>query len=139
MSYKGRNDLWFIAAFALATAALLFVGNYWVGGPLLLVFALCVLPQTYVLAADGVHIRAGLVRRFIPYNVITFVGPCGGGRNLALTLDGVCLRYGLNSEIRIAPADAEGFMTDVANRSPHLVKRGHDLVLALCERSLLRT
>ena len=74
-TYKGRNDLWFIASFALATAALLFTGNYWIGGPLLLVFTLCVLPQTYQVASDGVHIRAGLVRRYIPYNVITFVGP----------------------------------------------------------------
>ncbi len=131
MTYKGRNDLWFIAAFALATAALLFTGNYWVGAPLFLVFALCVIPQTYLLEADGVYIRAGLVRRYIPYGVITFVGPCGGGRNLALTLDGVCLRYGLNSEIRIAPADAPAFIADVAARSPHLVKRGADLVLTL--------
>jgi hypothetical protein len=131
MTYKGRNDLWFIATFALATAALLFTGNYWVGAPLLLVFVLCSLPQSYLVAADGVHIRAGVVRRFIPYNVITFVGPCGGGRNLALTIDGVCLRYGLSSEIRIAPADAAGFISGVASRSPHLVKRGHDLVLAL--------
>jgi hypothetical protein len=131
MTYKGRNDLWFLAAFALATAALLFTGKYWIGGPLLLVFTLCALPQTYLLAADGVYIRAGLVRRFIPYNVITFVGPCGGGRNLAMTLDGVCVRYGLNSEVRIAPADAAGFIADVAHRSPHLEKRGHDLVLTL--------
>jgi Bacterial PH domain len=130
-TYKGRNDLWFIASFALATAALLFTGNYWIGGPLLLVFTLCVLPQTYQVASDGVHIRAGLVRRFIPYSVITFVGPCGGGQNLALTLDGVCLRYGLNSEIRIAPADAPGFIADVASRTPHLVKRGTNLVLTL--------
>lgn len=130
MTYKGRNDRWLIAVFALSTAASLFAGNYWIGGPLLLVFALCLLPQTYELAADGVDIRAGLVRRFIPYNVITFVGPCGGGRNLALTTDGVCLRYGLKSEVRIAPADAAGFMAAVASRSPHLVKRGHDLALA---------
>jgi hypothetical protein len=131
MTYKGRNDLWFIAAFALATAALLWTGNYWVGGPLLVVFALCMLPQRYEVASGGVHIRAGLVRRFIPYNVITFVGPCGGGRNLALTLDGVCLRYGLNSEIRIAPAQADAFIADVANRSPHLTKRGQSLVLSM--------
>ena len=120
----------FIASFALATAALLFTGNYCVGGPLLLVFTLCVLPQTYEVASDGVHIRAGLVRRYIPYNVITYVGPCGGGQNLALTLDGVCLRYGLNSEIRIAPADAPGFIAD-ASRTPHLVKRGTNLVLTV--------
>ena len=129
MTYKGRNDLWFAAVFALATAALLFAGKYWIGGPLLLIFALCVMPQSYDVAGDGVYIRAGLVRRFIPYEVITFVGPCGGGCNLALTLDGVCLRYGLNSEIRIAPAEAAAFIADVAKRSPHLVRRGQALAL----------
>ncbi len=131
MTYKGRIDLWFAAVFALAAAALLYNGLYWIGAPLLLVFALCSWPQTYEVAADGVHIRAGLVRRFVPYGVITFVGPCGGARNLALTVSGVCLRYGLNSEICIAPADAPAFIADVASRSPHLVKRGPDLVLSL--------
>jgi hypothetical protein len=130
-TYKGRNDLWFTMGFALATAALLFAGKYWIGAPLLLVFALCSLPQSYDLAAEGVQIRAGLVRRYIPYDVITFVGPCGGGQNLALTLDGVSLRYGLNSEIRISPADAAGFIAAVENRSPHLCRRGRNLVLTM--------
>lgn len=129
MIYKGRNDRWFVAVFALATAALLFAGKYWIGGPMLPIFALCVWPQRFETVGDGVRIRAGLVHRFIPFEVITFVGPCAGGRNLALTLDGVCIRYGLNSEVRIAPADADAFVADVAKRSPHLVKRGHDLVL----------
>jgi hypothetical protein len=131
MTYKGRNDLWLIAIFAIGTATLFLAGKYWIGGPLLLLLTLCALPQTYLLAADGVYIHAGLVRRFIPYNVITFVGPCGGATSLALTLDGVRLRYGLNSEIRIAPSDAGAFIEDVANRSPHLTKKGQDLVLSL--------
>ena len=131
MTYKGRNDLWMVAAFVIPMAALFWAGNYWMGVPFALVFMLWLLPQRYSVAADGVYVRAGLVQRFIPYNVITFVGPCSGGSNLALAMDGVCLRYGLNSEIRIAPENAGAFISDVANRSPHLVKRGHDLVLAL--------
>lgn len=130
MTYKGRNDLMVVCAFALATLALLVSGSYWMGAPLAVIFALCLLPQTYLVAADGVYINAGLVRRFIPYNVITFVGPCSGGRNLALAVSGVCLRYGLNSEIRIAPENAAGFIQDVAGRSPQLVRRGEALVLA---------
>jgi hypothetical protein len=129
MTYKGRNDMLVVAAFALTTVAFLVAGTYWMGAPLAIIFALCVLPQTYQLAPDGVYVNAGLVRRFIPYSVITFVGPCSGGRNLALALDGVCLKYGLNSEIRIAPDNALGFIQDVASRSPHLIKRGRDLVL----------
>jgi hypothetical protein len=109
----------------------LYAGNYWIGAPLLLVLVLCMLPQSYTAAADGLYIRAGLVQRFIPYGVITFVGPCSGGRNLALALDGVRLRYGLNSEVRIAPRDAVGFMAEVAGRTPHLVQQGHDWVLEL--------
>ena len=120
-----------VGAFALTTVALIVAGTYWMGAPLAIIFALCIMPHTYQLAPDGVYVNAGLVRRFIPYSVITFVGPCTGGRNLALTLDGVCLKYGLNSELRIAPANAPAFIQDVARRSPHLVKRGHDLVLSL--------
>jgi hypothetical protein len=90
---------------------------------------LCTWPQRFETVGEGVRIRAGLVHRFIPFEVITFVGPCAGGSNLALTLNGVCIRYGLNSEIRIAPADASAFIDDLGRRSPHLVKRGHNLVL----------
>jgi hypothetical protein len=129
MVYKGRYDLWFVAVFALATAALLFAGKYYIGGPMLPVFALCLWPQRFETAGDGLRIRAGLVHQYIPFEVITFVGPCTGGRNLAMTMDGVCIRYGLNSEVRIAPTDADAFIKDVASRSPHLVKRGQDLVL----------
>lgn len=120
-----------VAAFVIPVAALFWAGNYWMAVPFAIAFTLWLLPQRYSVAADGVYVRAGLVQRFIPYNVITFVGPCSGGCNLALAMDGVCLRYGLNSEIRIAPANAGAFISDVANRSPHLVKRGHDLVLSL--------
>lgn len=131
MIHKGRNDLWIVAAFVVPMAALFWQGNYWMGVPLAIVFVLCLLPHRYQVEADGVYVTAGLVQRYIPYNVITFVGPCSGGCNLALALDGVCLRYGLNSEVRIAPSDAARFISDVGSRSPHLVKRGHDLVLAL--------
>lgn len=131
MIYKGRNNVLVVGAFALTTLALNVAGTYWMGAPLAVIFVLCMLPQTYLLATDGVYVNAGLVRRYIPYNVITFVGPCSGGRNLALALDGVCLRYGLNSEIRISPANRPAFIQDVATRSPHLVKRGQDLVLSL--------
>ena len=131
MTYKGRNDRLVVGAFALTTIAFVVSGSYWMAAPLAIIFVLCMLPQTYQLAPDGVYVNAGLVRRFIPYAVITFVGPCSGGRNLALALDGVCLKYGLNSEIRIAPTNAPGFIQDVASRSPHLVKRGHDLVLTV--------
>jgi hypothetical protein len=130
MVYKGRNDLWFVAVFAVATATLLAAGQYWIGGPMLPIFALWLMPQRFETSGDGVRIRAGLVHRYIPFDVITFVGPCAGGRNLALTVDGVCIKYGLNSEVRIAPADAGAFIADVARRSPHLVRRGHDLVLS---------
>lgn len=131
MTYRGHNDLWMVAAFAVSMGALFWTGNYWMAAPFAVVFVLWLLPQSYCVAADGVYVSAGLVRRFIPYNVITFVGPCSGGGNLALAMDGVCLKYGLNSEIRIAPEDADAFISDVANRAPHLVKRGQDLVLAL--------
>ncbi len=120
-----------VAAVVIPVAALFWAGNYWMAVPFALAFALWLLPQSYYVAADGVYVRAGLVQRFVPYNVITFVGPCSGGCNLALAMDGVCVRYGLNSEIRIAPEQADAFISAVGTRSPHLVKRGHDLVLAL--------
>jgi hypothetical protein len=131
MAHKGRNDLWLTAVFAVTIAAVLAAGNYWIGGPMLLIFALCVYPQTYETTPEGLRIRAGLVRRWIPYDAITFVGPCGGGRNLALALDGVSIQYGPHSEVRIAPADAAAFVADVARRAPHLVRRGHNLVTVL--------
>lgn len=42
---------------------------------------------------------------------------------------GVRIRFGLASEMVIAPVDAAGFLADVERRTPHLARRGETLVL----------
>ena len=122
MTHYGKSDWWLILAVAAGVAVTLTAGLYWVGGPALLVLMLCLYPQTYRTAAGGLIIQTGLIRRFIPYDAITMVAPCTGV-STALAVDGVSIRYGARSEVRIAPADAAGFIADVAAHAPHLNRR----------------
>ena len=131
MTYVSRNDWWLVAVFALGVAASLGAGLYWIGGPMLVLFVLCVYPQKYEVTERGLFIRATLFRRLIPYGAITQAEPCTGGRGLALALDGVSIRYGLCHELRISPADPDAFLADLAAHAPHLMRRGHGLVLAI--------
>lgn len=126
MTHQGKNDWWMILAVAAGIAASLSAGLYWVGGPALVVLMLCIYPQTYRMGADAVEIRAGLVKRSIPYEEISFVGPCSGGVSLALALDGVSIQYDSGLEVRISPADPMAFMADLAKHTPHLSRRGQD-------------
>jgi hypothetical protein len=131
MTHQNRNDWWLVAAFALGVSASLGAGLYWIGGPCLLLFVLCVYPQKYETTERGLFIRATLFRRFIPYSVITQAEPCTGGRSMALAFSGVSIRYGLKNELRISPADRDAFLADLAAHAPHLKRRGHSLVLAI--------
>jgi hypothetical protein len=131
MVHKSRNDWWLVAAFLLGVSASLGAGLYWIGGPALILFVLCVYPHRYETGERGLLIRASLFRRTIPYAAITQAEPCTGGRSLALALDGIAIRYGLGSELRISPADPDAFLADLAARAPHLKREGHGLVLAL--------
>jgi hypothetical protein len=75
-------------------------------------------------------IRSGLTRRLVPYQSITFIGPSSAaGSSVALSLDRVKVEWRPNSDVLIAPADPDAFFTDMAARTPHLAKRGQDLVL----------
>src|SRR5579872_3565176 len=124
MIHPNRNDWWLVAAFALAIAASLGVGLYWIGVPSLMLFVLCIYPQKYETTDHGLFIRAPLFRRLIPYGAITKAEPCTGGRSLALALDAVSIRYGLKNELRISPADRDAFLADLAAHAPHLKRRG---------------
>jgi len=130
MVYRNRNDWWLVAAFFLGVAASLATAQFWIGVPMLVLFVLCVYPQKYEIADCGLRVRATLFHLEIPYGVITQAEPCTG-KSLALALEGVAIRYGLGSELRISPADPGAFLADLASHAPHLKREGHGLVLAL--------
>lgn len=94
--------------------------NYWVGGPVLLVLLLCAYPRSYETGPAALVVHEVLARRQIPYRVMTFAGAEQGR---------VRIRYGLASEIVIAPVDPQAFLADVAEHTPHMVRRGGELVL----------
>ncbi len=131
MNHKAKLDVWTVAAILFAFAVLLLGGNRWVVGPVLLVLLICAYPQSYVTTPGGLLVRAGLSRRLIPYETITFVGP-GSDRhgNFGLLADRIVIHYGLASELMIAPADRGAFLADISARTPHLIKRGQRLVAA---------
>jgi hypothetical protein len=121
MTYDCKFDWLLAAAAALVTATLLLGGNYWIAAPVLLILVLGAYPQSYQISAEGLVVRGFLSRLVIPYRVITFVGP---------SQSRVKIRYGLSSEVLIAPASRERFLEDLASRTPHLTRRGPSLVLS---------
>ncbi len=120
MTYRSRIDWCVVAGILLAVAAVVLGASYWIGGPVLLVLLLCAYPKSYETAAAGLVVRDALARRDIPYAAITYAGAERWG---------VRIRFGLASEMMVAPLDAAGFLGDVERHTPHLARRGRELVL----------
>jgi hypothetical protein len=112
MTHKAKIDWWIAAALALGVFAPLAGGELWITIPLFLAVGICGYPQYYQTAEEGLVIRAGLLRRVIPYNAITFVGPGDEGS--------LSVRYGTNAGVRISPANSHAFLEDMATRATHL-------------------
>ncbi|HXS97593.1 MAG TPA: hypothetical protein VN736_23500 [Candidatus Limnocylindrales bacterium] len=121
MTYDCKFEWWLAGAAVIVLGALLLGGNYWIGGPVLLILTIGAYPQSYDVSAEGLVVRGFLSRVTIPYRVITYVGPERGR---------VRIRYGLCSSVLIAPAQRQRFLDDVASRTPHLIRRGPSLVLS---------
>ena len=121
MQYRAKID-WLIAVGLLAGIGAPLLGRaYWVSGLVLLVYLAFLVPQSYETTAEGLLIRAGLYRKLIPYASITAIGPCTDQRSsFALSMDRVKIAYESGKAIRIAPADQDGFMADLAMRTPQL-------------------
>jgi len=93
---------------AAATALFLHVG-YWIAGPVLLILMLCAYPQSYELAETELIVHDSLTRRRIPYRAMASAE--SEGRRIRI-------RYGLGSEIVVAPADTGAFLAALAPRLP---------------------
>ena len=119
MIHRSKLEVWLFAAIFYVVAVLALWGDYWVGGPVLLILLILSFPHSYVLAPEGLRVRAGIARWVIPYRAITFVRPRG---------ERVSIRVGEHEEMLLAPADPRAFCADVAARATHLVSRGEELV-----------
>ncbi|MGO9097357.1 MAG: PH domain-containing protein [Bryobacteraceae bacterium] len=121
MRYGAKIDWWIAVALLAGIGAPLLGRAYWVSGLVLLVYLAFLLPQSYETTPEGLLIRAGLYRKLIPYASINAIGPCKDQRtSFALSMDRLTIGYGEGKEVRIAPADQEGFMADLAMRTPQL-------------------
>ncbi len=131
MSYKAKIDWWIAAAILIGVAAPFAGCKLWITVPLFLGVGICGYPQSYQTTEKGLVIRAGLVKRVIPYEAIAFIGPSEKeDLGLTLSLDRVKIRLATGGELLIAPADYRAFLADMAKRAPQLTRRGQDLVLA---------
>lgn len=119
MTHRSKLEVWLVAAVFYVVLALALWGDYWVGAPVLLILLILSFPHSYVLAPEGLRVRAGITRWVIPYRAITFVRPSG---------QRVSIRVGENQEMVLAPSDPNAFCADVAARARHLVPRGGGLV-----------
>jgi hypothetical protein len=131
MRHQAKIDWWIAAAIMVAIVLPAAEEHYWIAALPLLILLSCCVPQSYETTSTGLLIRAGLVRRHIPYRDITFIGPGSDGRyNLGLSFQQVKIHYGRGSELAIAPADLPAFLADMQARAPHLRRYGRNLVLA---------
>jgi hypothetical protein len=128
MRHDAKFDWWLGGAIALGILVLLVGGDYWIAAPVLLVLFLCAYPQSYVTTPSGLLLRAGIVRRIIPYQAITFIGPSAG--QPAPWFETVRIQYGRNTELLIAPEDPDAFFQDVVRYAPHLRRLGPALMAA---------
>jgi hypothetical protein len=103
MTYKAKIDWWIAAALALGICAPLAGGGLWITIPLFLAVGICGYPQYYQTTEAGLVVRAGLIRRVIPYDAITYVEPTGGR---------VSIHYGANADLVLVPADSRAFLRD---------------------------
>jgi len=109
MIYQSRPATGVYAGIVAAATALFLHVGYWIAGPLLLTLLLCAYPQSYELAEIELIVNDALTRRRIPYRAIA-----------AAERDGrrVRIRYGLGSEIVLAPVDVSAFLEALAPRLP---------------------
>jgi hypothetical protein len=131
VTHEAKIDWWIAAALVIGILSPLVGCKLWITVPLFLAVGICGYPQHYRTTDNALVIQAGLVRKVIPYEAITFVGRSAEGSfSFALSLDRVAIRYGANAGVLIAPADYRAFLADMAERAPHLMRRGQDLIMA---------
>jgi hypothetical protein len=104
-----------IAWLTVVGVAALYVGLVW--------------PVTYELGAEALVIRFGLVRTRIRHDRIREVRP---SRSLlaspALSVDRLAIGLGGRIPTTISPADRAAFLSDLAARTPHLLREVDALV-----------
>src|SRR5438309_4151470 len=119
MTHRSKLEVWLFAAIFYVVAVLALGGDYWIGAPVLLILLILSFPHSYVLAPEGLRVRAGIARWVIPYQAITIVRHRGAR---------IAIRMGDDEEMGLNPADPRAFCADVAARATHLVPRGEELV-----------
>ncbi|MBS1854593.1 MAG: hypothetical protein JST11_04450 [Acidobacteria bacterium] len=124
MTHRSKLEVWLVAAIFYVVVVLALWGDYWVGAPVLLILLILSFPHSYVLAPEGLRVRAGITRWVIPYRAITIVRQRGAR---------VAIGVGSNEEVVLAPADPRAFRDDVAAHAPHLVPRGEQLIQGRAE------
>ena len=73
MRHKAKIDLWFAIAIVFAVVVPVAQEHYWIALPPVLILVTCCCPQSYETTTQGLMVRAGFVRRLIPYGAITFI------------------------------------------------------------------
>lgn len=143
MRYRSKIDWWVgalivaVPAISLVTAILLqlsgdtgaaIVGWLTLAG-IGVLYALVVWPIEYVLEANDLVVRFGVMRSRIPYRSIRGVSPTRSVlASPALSMDRLAIDTGGKLAPMISPADRDGFLAELASRTPHLRPEGDRLV-----------
>ncbi len=141
-TYRSKVDYWLVAlvfgaaalpaAFALwrlmhdiHRGALLLLG--W-GVTMTLLMAVFGFPLRYTLRADQLHVQSGWLEWNVPLAALRRVAPSRNPLNApAWSLRRIRLDRADGSFILVSPDDQESFIEEIAQRCPHLVRRGASL------------
>lgn len=88
------------------------------------------LPQYYEVRGDGLFIRQGWRKALIPYASLVELQPNRDARGAGVfSMDRILVVTKESRTFVIAPADPNGFLDAVAQRSPQLERKGFGLAL----------
>jgi hypothetical protein len=96
--------------------------------PIWIIVLVCTLPQYYEVRPDGLFIRQGWRKVLIAYADLTELQATTDTRSAAVfSMDRMVVTTRDGRSLIIAPADQEGFLAAVAQRCPHLERKGSGL------------
>jgi hypothetical protein len=141
-TYRSKVDTWLVAVVLGAAMMPLAVGTWllvqgekkgafllviW-GGTMSMLMVALGFPLRYTLRSDQLHVKSGWLEWSVPLATLRRVAPSRNPLSApAWSIRRLRLDSADGSFILVSPDDQESFISEIAERCPHLVRRGFGL------------